>query len=269
MVATTCASTREPNQESLKDVSEKATSTDSSQPIFANSTESSGGKIYFVPCAPISSTSDVWVFRNFVHAAFTALKDEKTIPVRSVALPVIGCECSFGVNELLTSAVHELTGGPWSKLDVYFVVPQDQHDAFKAFKRCLTDLITKQRAGVIFSLQRIVPTLKSQCPTNVKRVLDKTTEQAAKVIQHFWRTMQKDLCTEVVKLELIWNERWYKQYHIHAQDFYQRLGKRTERQLFHGCPQHAADKIITEGFNRSYAGTHGEDGNGKKSELSC
>ncbi|CAF4220377.1 unnamed protein product, partial [Rotaria magnacalcarata] len=31
----------------------------------------------------------------------------------------------------------------------------------------------------------------------------------------------------------------------------------TEKRLYHGCPEQAANAIIVEGFNRSYAGEHG------------
>ena len=40
--------------------------------------------------------------------------------------------------------------------------------------------------------------------------------------------------------------------------FYQRLKRDTERLLFHGCPEQAANGIIKDYFNRSCAGVNGQ-----------
>ncbi|CAF4810514.1 unnamed protein product, partial [Rotaria sp. Silwood2] len=64
-------------------------------------------------------------------------------------------------------------------------------------------------------------------------------------------------CSQIIKIERIQNERWYIQYSAHKKDFRQRLGTDTEKCLYHGCPDDAANSIIDSCFDRNYAGQHG------------
>jgi hypothetical protein len=91
-----------------------------------------------------------------------------------------------------------------------------------------------------------------------KRRLDESSNEYTRVVNEFWSTMTSKYCSEILRIELVWNERWYKQYMIHKAEFSQRLQKDTEKYLFHGCSEIAANNIIKECFNRSYAGVHGE-----------
>lgn len=63
---------------------------------------------------------------------------------------------------------------------------------------------------------------------------------------------------EMIKIERIQNERWYRQYLAHRQDFQKRLNSDTEKRLYHGCPSTAVESIVEGGFNRSYAGVNGK-----------
>ena len=65
-------------------------------------------------------------------------------------------------------------------------------------------------------------------------------------------------CTQLIRIERIQNERWYRQYMAHRQDFQQRLNSDTEKRLYHGCPENAVQSIIDGCFNRSYAGINGK-----------
>ncbi|CAF3979760.1 unnamed protein product [Rotaria sp. Silwood1] len=47
------------------------------------------------------------------------------------------------------------------------------------------------------------------------------------------------------------------QYIAHKEDFERRLKKNTEKSLYHGCPEQAANLIIEDCFNRSFAGKNG------------
>jgi hypothetical protein len=68
----------------------------------------------------------------------------------------------------------------------------------------------------------------------------------------------KDKYTEIIRIERIQNERWYMQYLAHRKDFEKRLNTDTERRLYHGCSEKAANSIIEDCFNRSFAGVHGK-----------
>ncbi|CAF1041631.1 unnamed protein product [Rotaria sp. Silwood1] len=60
----------------------------------------------------------------------------------------------------------------------------------------------------------------------------------------------------ILQIERIQNQRWYKQYSAHECEFRQKLGKQTEQWLFHGCDERSSKNIEVECFNRSYAGQH-------------
>ena len=62
----------------------------------------------------------------------------------------------------------------------------------------------------------------------------------------------------ITRLERVQNQHWFLQYLIHQESFAKRLHCDTERRLYHGCPEQAADSIIKTGFNRSYAGENGK-----------
>ena len=62
---------------------------------------------------------------------------------------------------------------------------------------------------------------------------------------------------KVLQLERVQNERWYKQYEVHREDFRKRLNVDTEQRLFHGCAAESANAIIEDNFNRSFAGKNG------------
>jgi hypothetical protein len=64
--------------------------------------------------------------------------------------------------------------------------------------------------------------------------------------------------TQIISIERIQNERWYMQYLAHSKDFERRLKIDTEKLLYHGCPEQAANAIVDDGFNRSFAGKNGK-----------
>ncbi|CAF0784838.1 unnamed protein product [Rotaria sordida] len=61
---------------------------------------------------------------------------------------------------------------------------------------------------------------------------------------------------QILQIERIQNQRWYKQYSAHECEFRQKLNKQTEQWLFHGCDERSSKNIEVECFNRSYAGQH-------------
>ncbi|CAF1007839.1 unnamed protein product [Adineta ricciae] len=92
---------------------------------------------------------------------------------------------------------------------------------------------------------------------NLKRVtLSSLSKEFKDVLAKFDETMKGNY-RAIVKIERIQNERWYKQYAAHRDEFTQRYAQPDERLLFHGCNKVSADKIINECFNRAFAGVNG------------
>lgn len=76
------------------------------------------------------------------------------------------------------------------------------------------------------------------------------------LVSNFDQTM-KGHYMKIIHIERVQNERWYKQYSAHYEDFLKRFKYDTEKRLYHGCPDHAANLIIEDCFNRSFAGVNG------------
>lgn len=87
-------------------------------------------------------------------------------------------------------------------------------------------------------------------------VVPNTSEEYRSVTKDFDHIMRGKYA-QIIRLERIQNERWYLQYLAHSRDFSKRLKTDTEKRLFHGCPEQAANSIIEGCFNRSYAGING------------
>jgi hypothetical protein len=87
-------------------------------------------------------------------------------------------------------------------------------------------------------------------------VVPNTSDEYRSIITNFDQIMKGNY-TQIIRLERIQNERWYLQYLAHSRDFNKRLNADTEKRLYHGCPEQAANSIIEGYFNRSYAGING------------
>ncbi len=87
-------------------------------------------------------------------------------------------------------------------------------------------------------------------------IVPNTSEEYRSVINNFDQIMRGKYA-QIIRLERIQNERWYLQYLAHSRDFRKRLNADTEKRLYHGCPEQAANSIIEGCFNRSYAGING------------
>ena len=87
-------------------------------------------------------------------------------------------------------------------------------------------------------------------------VLNEDTEEYKSIKQLFDQTMFNRY-KSIKSIERIQNQRWYKQYAAHRDAMNERLKENTERRLFHGCSETAANSIIEECFNRAFAGVNG------------
>ena len=89
-------------------------------------------------------------------------------------------------------------------------------------------------------------------------MLAPSTDEYAQVLKRFDETMTPQMFRQIIRVELIWNKLWYRQYQIHYEEFRKRLGENTEKWLFHGCSDESSKSIIKRYFDRSYAGAHGK-----------
>ncbi len=91
---------------------------------------------------------------------------------------------------------------------------------------------------------------------NLRLLVQPNTFEYNTIIFEFNKTMHGNYY-RINRIESIQNERWHKQYLVHRDDFKKRLNMNTEKFLYHGCSDTAADSIIKEYFNRSFAGKNG------------
>jgi hypothetical protein len=92
---------------------------------------------------------------------------------------------------------------------------------------------------------------------NLRLPIRPNTAEYNIIVEEFNKTMFGHY-NKINRIERIQNERWYKQYLVHQDDFKKRLKMNTEKFLYHGCSDMAADSIIEEYFNRSFAGKNGK-----------
>lgn len=100
------------------------------------------------------------------------------------------------------------------------------------------------------------PTWEKSTENKTRYIVLPTTDEYKSIVTNFNETMKGNY-TEIIHIERIQNERWYKQYIAHHEDFLRRLKTDTEKKLYHGCPDQAASLIIEDCFNRSFAGVNG------------
>ena len=172
----------------------------------------------------------------------------------SFAFPAIGCgghACS--VNIVVKTMVKEMKQQiekrklAWT---VKFVVQPNQQNVYDEFCKQLLS------SDHVPSHCQLPSTWQNSNDDQVEYVVLKSTSEYQSIIDTF-DTAMKGKYKEIVKLERIQNERWYMQYVAHSKDFQKRLNADTEKRLYHGCPEDAANAIINDGFNRSYAGVNG------------
>ncbi|CAF1935738.1 unnamed protein product [Rotaria magnacalcarata] len=128
--------------------------------------------------------------------------------------------------------------------------------------RIVFSSMEQHRGSIIRRVRRknvdsILPEMWEDSDQNCKRItLQSSSKEYQDVLARFHVTMLGKYL-QIVKIERIQNERWYKQYDAHREDFKRRYPNIDERLLFHGCPSTSADQIIQECFNRSFAGVNG------------
>ncbi|CAF1407831.1 unnamed protein product [Adineta ricciae] len=219
-------------------------------------------KIFFIPSSKLSKTADRWVFRTIVSEAIQLIVKEKTINIRSIVFPAVGCgfhgcDINFVAETLLRAVAYELEQRPNLPLSVYFIVQSRDSIVFNKFAEQLKLLNSRPQSSARRPITPRKPSAKDNAPVFERRVLDPSSDVYKEVVQQFRKTISDQHCKQIVRIENIRNKRWYRQYLAERDDFNHRLKENTERRLFHGCSEKAADGIMKEFFNRGFAGSHG------------
>jgi len=181
--------------------------------------------------------------------------NDRTTIIRSIAIPAIGCgrlryDANFVAKTLILAVAYEFEHQSELDLDVSFIIQQTTVlDAFQI------EFTAFKNNNISFRPQS--PRMVEHSFTVEKRLVPKSSTKYNRVVEKFNATMTKLQYSEIIRVELVWNERWYKQYQIHKAEFAQRLKTNTEQSLFHGCCENSANGIMEKGFDRSYAGRHG------------
>ncbi len=172
----------------------------------------------------------------------------------SIAFPALGCgEHTCSIDIVVKTLVKEIKqqiekkGLSWT---VKFIIHPGQQEVYDEFCK---QVLSSDRPSNDYQLPS---TWERSDDDEIRFIVPKDTEEYNLIISKFNEQMEGEY-TEIVKLERIQNERWYMQYIAHKKDFKKRLGINTEKRLYHGCPEVAADAIIKDCFNRSFAGVNG------------
>ena len=116
---------------------------------------------------------------------------------------------------------------------------------------CGSDL--KKRKVIRHSGANLPQNWQIQVDSVVKFLVEVNSPEYKEILALFNGTMA-NVYNKIVHLYRIQNKPWYMQYNTYKQ-FSPK--KKTERRLFHGCPEESAQLIINSFFNRSFAGTNG------------
>lgn len=92
--------------------------------------------------------------------------------------------------------------------------------------------------------------------SEVRFTVSANSPEYASIYTDFHATMQGRY-KGIVRIERIQNQHWYLQYMTHCDAFKKKLGADTEKRLYHGCGEDAANQIIQSWFNRAFAGRNG------------
>lgn len=109
-----------------------------------------------------------------------------------------------------------------------------------------------------FAASATLPTTWQKPERNEKRFVVSPASAEYQTIKSTFDQAMGGQYTQMIKIERVQNERWYRQYMAHRQDFQQRLNMDTEKRLYHGCLDTSVQSIIDSCFNRSYAGINGK-----------
>ncbi|CAF3180149.1 unnamed protein product [Rotaria sp. Silwood2] len=211
--------------------------------------------IFFIKWKP--NDDEAILQQSIVDFVSNAIQNMISYGFNSIAFPAMGCGdygCSvvLVVKTLIKEVKNQLLKRKLP-LKVIFVVQPDSVNVYDEF--CKQALKSSEGVDIIALCQ--FPDTWIHSANDRKRFpVSPNTDEYMSVFQDFYQEMSNmDIC--VIKIERIQNERWYAQYLAHCQEFQKRMKRNTEKRLYHGCSEKAANLIIEDCFNRSFAGVNG------------
>ncbi|CAF0950887.1 unnamed protein product [Rotaria sp. Silwood1] len=211
-------------------------------------------QIFFVKWEP-NDDEDI-LRQSIIDFMSTVVQNMISYKFTSVAFPAVGCGlhgCSTQIvigTMILEMKKHLLKRDLCWKIK--FVVQPDQENIYDEFCKVLITHDDLHESKIC----QLPPTWEKSTEHKIRFIVPATTDEYQSIVSNFDQTM-KGKYTEIIHIERIQNERWYKQYIAHREDFIRRLNENTEKRLYHGCPEQAASLIMEDCFNRSFAGVNG------------
>ncbi|CAF3559154.1 unnamed protein product [Rotaria socialis] len=212
-------------------------------------------KIFFVKWEP--NDNEEILRQSLIDLISIVVQNVISHKFTSIAFPAIGCgKHACSVDIVVQTMVYEMKKHliqrklSWR---VKFVVNANQENVYDEF--CKQVLTTEDGFHEATAYQ-LPATWEKSAEDKIRFTLSTKVHEYKSIVSNFDQAM-KGKYTNIIKIERIQNERWYMQYLAHSKDFRKRLEMNTEKRLYHGCPEQAANAIIADCFNRSYAGVNG------------
>ncbi|CAF2236408.1 unnamed protein product, partial [Rotaria magnacalcarata] len=212
-------------------------------------------QIFFVKWEP--NDNEEILQQSLIDLISTVVQNVISHNFTSVAFPAIGCgKHACSVDIVVKTMVHEMKKHliqrklSWT---VKFVVNDNQENVYDEFCK---QVLTTEDGFHEATIYQLPVTWEKSAEHKTRFTLSTKVHEYQTIASNFDQAM-KGKYTDIIKIERIQNERWYMQYLAHTKDFRKRLNMDTEKRLYHGCPEQAANTIIEDCFNRSYAGVNG------------
>ncbi|CAF2685686.1 unnamed protein product [Rotaria sp. Silwood2] len=211
-------------------------------------------QIFFVKWEP-DDDEDI-LRQSIVDLISTVVQNVISHKFTSIAFPAIGCGLHGCSTQIVIGTMVREMKKHLVKRDlcwkVKFVVQPNQENIYDVFCKVLITHDGLHESNIY----QLPPTWEKSTEHQIRFIVPATTDEYKSIVSNFDQTMTGKY-TEIIHIERIQNERWYKQYVAHREDFIRRLEEDTEKHLYHGCPEQAANLIMEDCFNRSFAGVNG------------
>ncbi|CAF0819065.1 unnamed protein product [Rotaria sordida] len=212
-------------------------------------------RIFFIKWEP--NRDPELLQQSVIDLIWNVIQNVISYNYNSIAFPALGCgkhACSIDIiiKTMIREMKKEIQMRKLSWL-VKFIIEPNHQNIYDEFCKQLLSSNESYHASIDYQLPL---TWEKSKENKLRFILSKNTDEYKSISNNFDQAM-KEKYTKIIKIERIQNERWFMQYIAHWTDFKKRLNKDTEKRLYHGCSEEAANSIIEDCFNRSFAGVNG------------